>query len=65
MDQYFKCTVKVEFEDAKGRQKFKKENYLVFAMTPTEVENKMGKYLEGSDYEIVGINTAHIIDVVK
>lgn len=65
MNQYFKCTVKVEFEDAKGRQKFKKENYIVSAMTPTDVEAKMVKHLEGTDYEIVGINVLAIVDIIK
>ena len=65
MNQWYKVTVKVEFEDAKGRQKFKKESYIVSAMTPTEVEMKMAKQLEATDYEIVGINTTNIVEIVK
>jgi len=65
MNQWYKVVVKVEFEDAKGRQKFKKESYIVLAMTPTEVEAKMAKQLEATDYEIVGINTTNIVEIVK
>jgi hypothetical protein len=65
MNQWYKATVKVEFEDAKGRVKFRKEAYIVSAMTPSEVENKIAKQLEGTDYEIVGINTTNIVEIIK
>lgn len=65
MNQWYKVTVKVEFEDAKGRQKFKKETYIVSALTPTEVENKIAKQLEATDYEIVGINTTNIVEIIN
>lgn len=65
MNQYFKCTIKIEFEDAKGRIKFRKENYIVSAITPTDVETKMAKHLEGTDYEIIGINIIAIVDIIK
>ena len=29
MDQYYKATVKVQFEDKKGNVKFKREAYIV------------------------------------
>jgi hypothetical protein len=45
MNQYYRATVKVQFEDKKGNVKFKKENYLVFAMSPTDVEKKMAEHL--------------------
>jgi len=65
MNQYYRATVKVQFEDKKGNVKFKKENYLVFAMSPTDVEAKITKHLGVEDYEIVGINLANITEVVK
>jgi hypothetical protein len=65
MNTWFKCTVKVETEDAKGRQKFKKENYIVYAMTPTEVEAKMAKQLEATEYEITSISITNIVEIIK
>ena len=65
MNQYYRVTIKIQFEDKKGNLKFKKENYLVFAISPTDVETKLAKHLGVEDYEIVGINIANITDVVK
>lgn len=65
MNQYYKATVKMQFEDKKGNVKFKKENYIVYAMTPTDVEAKLSKHLGVEDYEIIGINTTNIIDIIN
>lgn len=65
MNQYYKVTVKTQYEDKKGNVKFKKETYIVFAISPTDVEVKLAKHLGVEDYEIVGINTTNIIDIVK
>ena len=65
MNQYYRVAIKIQFEDKKGNLRFKKENYLVFSMSPTDVEAKLAKYLGVQDYEIVGINVANFIDVVK
>jgi hypothetical protein len=65
MNQWYKAVVKVEYEDAKGKMKFRKEAYIVSAMTPSEVETKVGKQLEGTEYEIIGINTTNIVDIIK
>lgn len=65
MNQYYKATVKVQFEDKKGNVKFKKESYIVYAISPTDVEAKLSKHLGVEDYEIVGINTTNIVDIVK
>ena len=64
-NNYYKCTIKTVFEDAKGREKFKKENYIVSAVSPTDVETKMAKHLEMTDYEIVAINLLNIIEIIK
>ena len=65
MDQYYKATVKVQFEDKKGNVKFKREAYIVSALSPTEVEAKIAKELSTGDYEIVGINVTNIVDIIK
>lgn len=65
MQQYYRATVKMQYEDKKGNVKFKKENYIVYAMTPTDVEAKLSKHLGVEDYEIIGINTTNIIDIIK
>jgi hypothetical protein len=65
MNEWFKATVKIETEDAKGRIKYRKEHYLVSAVSPTDVEVKMAKHLEGIDYILVGVNIIGIVDVVK
>ncbi|MCK9447124.1 DUF4494 family protein [bacterium] len=64
MNQYYKCVVKVSFEDKKGNVKYKKESYIVSAISPTDVEAKMAKQLSSEDYEIVGINTTNIVDII-
>lgn len=63
---YFKCTIKIEYEDAKGRVKFKKESYIVPGVSPTDVEEKMTKYINNSsDYEIVSISIINIVDILE
>jgi hypothetical protein len=65
MNQYYKATIKMQFEGKRGDIKFKKESYIVFAISPTDVETKLAKHLGVEDYEIVGINTTNIVDIVK
>jgi len=65
MEQYYKATVKVQFEDKKGNVKFKREAYIVSAISPTDVEAKIAKELNTGDYEIVGINVTNIVDIIK
>ena len=64
-NNYFNCVVRIPGEDAKGRIKYRKEPYLVFAISPTDVEAKMRKELEGQDFEIVNVTLTRIVDVVK
>lgn len=65
MNQYYRATIKVSYEDKKGNVKFKKENYIVSAVSPTDVETKIAKHLGMEDYEIVGINTMNIVEIVE
>lgn len=63
---YFKCVVRVEFEDDKGKVKFRKEEYLVNAVNPTDVEVKIVKEMEGSgDFEIMSIAQTKILSVLE
>jgi hypothetical protein len=62
---YYKVTIKSEFEDSKGRMKTRKDNYIVSAVNPTDVEVKMTKQLSMSDYEITSINLLNIIEVIE
>lgn len=66
MNTWYRCTIKISYEDKKGNVKYKKENYIVSAVNPTDVEAKMAKHMSSSeDYEILGINTQNIIDIVS
>jgi hypothetical protein len=63
--QYYKCVVKVEGEDTKGKVKFRKEEYLVNAITPTDVEVKITKEMEGAgEFEIASIVLTKIAAVL-
>ena len=64
MNQYFKCVVKVEFEDSKGRVKYRREDYIVNALNPTDVESKITEHLKGSDFEIASISITKIVDII-
>jgi hypothetical protein len=61
----FKAVIRVEYEDAKGRTKYKKENYIVEGVSPTDVETKIAKRLEGADYELIGVTLTNIIEIIK
>ena len=65
MNQYYRATIKIQYEDKKGNLKFRKENYIVFAISPGDVEAKLAKHLGAEDYEISGINLIGIVDVIK
>jgi hypothetical protein len=62
--QYFKAVVKVSYEDNKGRVKFRKEEYLVNAISPTDVEVLVTKEMEGTDFEISSIVLTKIISIL-
>jgi len=63
--QYYKAVVKVEFENEKGKIKFRKEEYLVNAVNPTDVEVQVNKEMEGAGtFEIVSIVVTKILSVL-
>jgi len=64
-NNFYKCTIKTETEDSKGRVKYKKENYIVEAVSPTDVEVKMAKHLDMSDYEVTSISIVNILEIIK
>jgi len=64
MNQYFKCAVKVEWENDKGQVKYRKEDYIVSGLTPTDVEAKMVEHLKGTDFEIISISVTKIVDII-
>lgn len=65
MNQYYKVIVKVETEDDKGKVKYRKEEYIVNATGPTDVESKITQRLEGLDFEIKSINLTAIIEIIE
>ena len=65
MKNYYRATIKMSYEDKNGNLKYKKENYIVDAMSPTDVEAKMSKHLGTEDYEILGINLTNIVEIIE
>ncbi len=67
MAKFYAVQVAIEVEDAKGKIKKQKENYLVDAMSVTEAEAKLVKKFvsEGVnlEYEVVKVNETNIIEV--
>jgi len=62
---YYKCVIKIESEDDKGKVKFRKEEYLVSAVNPTDVETQIIKELEGyGEFEIISIVLTKIVAVL-
>ena len=65
MNQYFKCIIRAEWENDKGKVKYRREGYIVNALNPTDVEAKVTEYLKGSDFEIVSIALTNIIAIIN
>jgi len=62
---FYKTCVKVSYEDSKGRVKFRKEEYLVNAVNPTDVEVLVTKEMQGAgEFEIVSIVLTKILAVL-
>jgi len=64
MEQYFRVSVRVDYE-SKGKLKKRIDNYIVLAVTPTDVEVKIREYLKGSDFEILTIAVTRFLDIIK
>jgi len=67
MAKYYSVIVAVEIEDAKGKLKKNKENYLVDALSVTEAEtklvNKFTKEGVNLEYEVVKVSETKILEV--
>jgi len=64
---YFTVSVKVSFEDDKGKVKKTIERYLVDALSVTEAEARTVKFMESDvrDSEIVAVNQSRILVVIS
>ena len=64
---YYKCTLKIEYEGAKGRLKTRREEYIVEAIGPTDVEAKVAEHMKGGteDYEISSVVLTNIISIIR
>jgi len=65
MNQFFKCAVKIEWENDKGQVKYRREDYIVNALNPTDVEAQMVEHLKGTDFEIISISVTKIVDIIN
>ena len=65
MNQYYRCKVKVEWENDKGQVKYRGEEYIVNALNPTDVEARVTEHLKGVDFEIVNISVTKIVDIIN
>ena len=67
MAKYYAVTVAVEVEDAKGKIKKQKEQYLVDALSCTEAEAKLvTKFTKDAvqlEYEVVKVSETKVIEV--
>ena len=67
MAKYYSVLVSVEIEDAKGKIKKNKENYLVDAMSVTEAEAKLVKKFVADgvrlEYEVIKVSETKILEV--
>ena len=67
MAKYYSVTVAVEFEDAKGKIKKQREQYLVDALSVTEAEAMLvQKFTDEAvqlEYEVVKVSDTKILEV--
>jgi hypothetical protein len=64
-NQYYRCIVKTDYEGAKGKMKSRRDEYIVEGISPTDVEVKITRELEGYDFEIAQISLTKILSIVK
>jgi hypothetical protein len=65
---YYKVVLNIEVEVGdKGKTKNKREEYIVEAISPTDVEVKIANHMKGGteDYEISSIVVTKILDIIK
>jgi len=63
---YHSVSVKVSFEDDKGKVKKKTERYLVDAQSVTEAEARVVSYMKGTqqEFEISSASQSKIVDAI-
>ena len=63
---FHSVSVKVRFEDDKGKTKTKTAKYLVDAMSVTEAEARVTSYMKGTlvEFEISSASQSRIADVI-
>ena len=64
-ESYYRCIVKTEYESANGKMKWRRDEYIVSGISPTDVEAKMTKELEGYDFEVSQITLTKIIAIIN
>jgi len=64
-NSYYKCIVKTEYEGGNGKMKSRRDEYIVEGISPTDVEAKMTKELQGFDFEIAQITLTKIVSIIK
>ena len=64
-NKFYEVSVKIEFEDNKGRIKKEVKKYLVDAADTNQAEKNTMKLMEDTmfDWEIVGINLSKISEI--
>lgn len=64
-NKFYEVSVKMNFEDNKGRVKKEVKKYLIDAADTNQAEKNTMKLLEGTmfDWEIVGINLSKICEI--
>lgn len=67
MTKYFQVVVKIKREDDKGKVKTFTERYLVDALTITEAEARVVKFMEDSmlEYEISSAAESRIMQIIS
>jgi len=64
-NKFYEVSVRIEFEDNKGRIKKEVKKYLIDAADTNQAEKNTMKLMEGTmgDWEIVGINLSKICEI--
>ena len=62
---FYKVVAKISYEGNKGKMKTRRDEYIVEGISPTDVEAKATKELEGYDFEITQITLTKIIAIVR
>ena len=65
-NRYFAITIKIKREDDKGKLKTITERYLVDALTVTEAEGRVVKFMEQykEDYNISSATESRIVELI-